>query len=221
MTHTQITRIKALRKSGHSYPEIAQKVGKSKSQVWRYAHEVEVSPENIMPLRYKRGGSHQRSQEGWKEAQQVAQELFGKQDMKKYLFPLACLYWGEGSKSEFNFTNTDPQMIKVFVTCIVRLGILQENLIISIRIFEDMIFRQNEIAQFWADMIDIPVEQVYTFNILPGKKLGKLKYGMCRIRVKTSREMFKLVMCAIEIVKGEIIGHVPIAQWTEPQTPKL
>lgn len=74
----------------------------------------------------------------------------------------------------------------------------------SIRIFEDMSDRQEEIRDFWAKALNLPASQITKFNILSGKKLGKLPYGMCRIRLIKGESTLKLIFSAIEQIKRDL-----------------
>jgi len=118
---------------------------------------------------------------------------------------LGALYWAEGNKKELTFTNTDAGMIRIFVHCLRQLHVQNSDLIISLRIYEDMVPRSDEIIAFWAKTIDVKSSDITRINILAGKKEGKLKYGMCRIRVRKSERIFKVIQSIIEHIKESII----------------
>jgi hypothetical protein len=106
---------------------------------------------------------------------------------------MTALYWGEGGKRDFNFTNSDPVMIKIFVNWLEKiLKINSNDLRVSIRIYEDL--DKEKSLNYWSKIIGIPVNKFASVNILKGKKLGKLEYGLCRIRIKKGGSMLKYLI---------------------------
>jgi len=165
----------------------------------RYISKIVVLPEYRNTLREKQGGSILRSKNDWERARIDASKLILVPSTKERLLVLASLYWGEGTKKELNLLNTDPDLIKVFVRCLNELGISKSELRITIRIFEDI--DRETIINYWTKLIGIPRKSIISVNVLPGKKKGKLQYGMCRVRVTKSARHFKLIMSMIEEIK--------------------
>jgi hypothetical protein len=63
---------------------------------------------------------------------------------------------------------------------------------ISVRIYEDL---DREIClDFWSKVVGIEKEKFVNVNILPGKKQGKLLYGMCRVRVTKGAPLLKEIV---------------------------
>jgi len=92
-------------------------------------------------------------------------------------------------------------MVKVFVNCLLKLGIKKHDLKISIRLYEDL--SRERAVDFWARTIGVHKDQIAHINILPGRKKGKLEYGMCRIRVKKASFYFKIIQSIIELIKAK------------------
>src|SRR3989344_5497463 len=111
LTKSEIEEIKKLRETGHSLPEY--------HEIWKI----------------KRGGSKARSAKLWSEAKVRASELIGPIGFKERLLILSSLYWGEGNKAELNLINSDPNLVRVIVMCLKDLGIQQNELKISLRLF--------------------------------------------------------------------------------------
>lgn len=100
------------------------------------------------------------------------------------------LYWGKGNKKDFILTNSDPNLIRVFVKLALdALGIKKEELQISIRLYEDL--DRRRCLLFWSKVVGIQTHKFQSVHILSGKKIGKLQYGMCRIRVKKGGLLLK------------------------------
>ena len=205
-----------LRQTGHSLPEIKKITGRAKSTVFRYIHPVVVLPEYLSTLKTKQGGSKERSARDWVEASLRAELLFQDPVLREKMVMLACLYWAEGSKKEFNLINGDPALIKVFVLCLKSIGVCGDDLIVSLRLFEDL--DKKESIKFWVEILDLSSEHKIYLNILEGKKIGKLKYGLCRVGVRKGGKYFKLIMSVIDLIKKQY--NATVVQWIEQGTPK-
>ena len=194
-----IKQVQKLRSKGYSILEISKKVGKSKSIISKYTQKVNILPRYQKILKAKQGGSKWKSSLEWKEAQIKSKNLIKNISQKEKLLILASLYWGEGTKSELNIINSDFNMLKIVVSCLKDLGIVDSEIKATIRIYEDLDFKN--VVKFWSKALNLPQECFKNVNILKGKKAGKLKNGMCRIRVEKSSRYFKLIMSLIERIK--------------------
>lgn len=186
----KITLIKQLRSRGWSLPEIHKKVGFGYGTIFRHLKDVQILPKYRKTWLDKRGGSAKRKRRLEIEAYGKARDIVKHLNEKERLLHLAALYWGEGGKTDFNFTNSDPEMIRIFVSGLRNvLNIKQAEIRASIRIYED-INRQSALDH-WSKVTNIPVNEFMNVDVLKGKKLGKLKYGLCRIRIKKGGNMLK------------------------------
>jgi hypothetical protein len=72
------------------------------------------------------------------------------------------LYWGEGTKKGVGvaFSNSDPEMIKVFMRFLREIcGVDSERIHATIHYYEDHTIA--ELVQFWSEVASIPVTQFY------------------------------------------------------------
>lgn len=203
VTKSEINRIKKLRETGHSLPEICRTLKRGSSTVHRFAKDIAILPEYVDILKQKRGGSINRAMESWKIADDDAKALLGKINKRDKLFILATLYWGEGTKRELNIINSDPRLIQVFISCLEEIGVERKDLRITLRIYDDLEIEKAK--KYWAEVCGINVKNILSVNRLKGKKAGKLPYGMCRVRVTKSAKAFKLIMSMVEFIKLQII----------------
>lgn len=208
LSRSEINRIVRLRKTGHSLPEIERALKRNRSTIFRYVHAVQVLPEYRAALKAKQGGSKRRAQAAWKSARESAHTLIHTVTKRDLLLIAAMLYWGEGTKRDFSLSNTDPRLIKVFVRCLETMGIPKNDLRITARIYEDL-DREATIGH-WARIIGISQKRILNVNVLRGKKKGKLRYGMCRIRVRKGGRYLKLFQSIIELIAEK--AKAPIAQ---------
>ncbi len=189
----KIDKIKTLRSQGWSLPEIYREVKVGYGSVSRYIKGVKILPDYEKVWLSKRNGSKTRKEKAEASANQKARMDIRNLGIKDKTLFMAALYWGEGGKKDFNFTNSDPEMIKLFVSGLREIfGITQENIRVSIRIYDDL--DKQECLNYWSKITNIPVGEFVNVDILKGKKVGKLKYGLCRVRIRKGGDMLKYLL---------------------------
>ena len=204
----ELHKIKLLRSQGYSIIEIASKLKRPKTTIFRHIHGVRILPEFLKNWAGKRGGSRKRKvlkeQRSLEEARKLIREL----SYKEKFILLSALYWGEGSKGDFGLSNTDPNLIRVFISCLKDvLNIDKAKLRVSVRIYEDL--DKEKCLNFWSKVTGVQKDNFVNVNILAGKKKGKLEYGMCRVRVLKGGDFLKKIASINKVVTDLI---VPIAQ---------
>lgn len=196
---SEIKKIKNLRETGHSLNEIKNVLNRGYGTIFRYMKDVPILPEYRDIWKAKRGGSKAKSDRDWEEAKFHASCIIGNLGSTEKMLILSCLYWGEGNKTELSLVNSDPSMIRVILVCLKDLGLKNYDLKISLRLFED-IDRKKAIS-FWLKTLLLPKGTITKIDVIKGKKVGKLKYGMCRVRVKKGGKYFKLIMSMIDLIR--------------------
>ena len=142
------------------------------------------------------GGSKERSLRAWKQAKEYASQITSNIDIRK-LFPLllASLYWAEGSKSAFVFTNTDARMIKIFLMVLRDFFYIEEDRFqVLIRINESTSSRTC--VAYWRDITNLPLKNIKT-NINAKQNRTNAQHGICRITLKKGGNMLKLTQSLI------------------------
>lgn len=94
--------------------------------------------------------------------------------------------------------NSDPALVKTFIKCLTSVGISRDRLEISLRIHQEISL--VEAKKFWIAHTGIPEGRLTRVEVIEGKKKGKLRYGMCRVRVRSGIRERLLVQSAIEIL---------------------
>ena len=172
-----IKQIKLLRQKGYSLPEIKKVVNVGHGSVFRYIQGVEILPEYRKIWHSKRGGSFKRMKLAEKKAEEKADEYIVRLSEKEKLIFLSALYWGEGSKGDFGLTNSDPDLIKVFVLGLKEVfKISTDRLRISIRIYRDL--DKDKCLKFWSKITEVPVSKFVSVNVLDGKRMENF-YMVC------------------------------------------
>lgn len=195
----EIEHIKKLRSHGFSISEIQKTINKSRSVISKYIQGVPISSEYLPEWEIKHRNSIHQSQKAWRIAEKEAKRLVKSISKRDKVMVASCLYWGEGTKRELGLSNTDPNLIKTFISGLEAMGLNKNRLRVNVRIYEDI--KGDESIRYWAKIVGIPKSQVLGVNVLHGKKQGKLPYGMCRIRVTKGAEYFKILMSIIKQIQ--------------------
>jgi len=106
------------------------------------------------------------------------------------------LYWGEGTKSGSSvmFSNSDPQMVKLFLKFLREIcGVEESRLRILLHIYDDQ--DENSLKTFWSKVTKIPLCQFSKTYYHSGKK-GTYKktclYGTVSLRY-SDNELLKII----------------------------
>jgi hypothetical protein len=185
-------RIVAERKRGKAIPQIATELILPNSTVWRYAHKVKLSAQQREVLRKSQGGGVKHRLLRVQRAEiDSADSIDRAYSQKIGPLLLAMLYWAEGTKSSFVFTNTDPDMIALFLHILRSdFGIKDERLQIMIRIGET--FSPTKELRYWSDITKVPVRNLRC-NINSRYNRTTVKHGLCRITLSKGAQMLKLM----------------------------
>lgn len=112
---------------------------------------------------------------------------------------ISMLYWGEGFKGRgekshpsFDFANSDPKMIKVFINCLRKLYILDEK---KLRIYLYCYSNQNisKTIDFWSSLTKIPKNQFSKPYIKESNKVDNvMSYGLIHIRYSDKKLLIEI-----------------------------
>src|SRR4051812_37261358 len=114
------------REQGASIKEIARRVGVSVSSVSTWVRDIELTAEQHAALQLRNVAYDRQMSGTWKQAaarraQRLAYQTEGREASRlgEALFVAGCmLYWAEGAKhrNTLRFTNSDPEMVRLFVS---------------------------------------------------------------------------------------------------------
>ena len=185
---------KKLRKSGLSLKEISEKMSISKSTASAWLSPVKLGEKAKRRLRKRRIiGSYNAQQTKKKKRKKLLQQYFvqekidfksTKMDKKLYKMFAALLFWCEGAKTQahIEFINSDPKMIKLFLTLLRNSFSLDEK---KFRVLMHLHGYHNEKMQqdFWSQVTQIPLSQFAKTYWKPNTgKRKRINYPGC-IRV--------------------------------------
>jgi len=220
MKHSLVSKQEAiyLRKLGNSYAEISVKVNVSKSTAYNWTKDIILSSNAKKRLtKLKLRGAQKGAKKSKYKTLKMKKEMVEKGQLalkdisfSKSLLKVLCsfLYWGEGNKSGsyVAFINSDPKMIKVFMSSLRQSFKLDESKFrVLVHIHE--YHHEENICSFWSEVTGISLSQFSKSYLKPHtKKRRKPDYkGSARIRyydVRIVRELQALYnVVAQEVLK--------------------
>jgi transposase-like protein len=222
-----------LRLRGNSYSQIQKKLGEiSKSTLSLWLKNVSLSDKSRAKIEnriYKKATTALIKRN---KAQSHIARKKAKETRKKYsskikrlsfenleLIGLA-LYWAEGYKKPIirngrevsshpiSFTNSDPEMIKIFLRFIREIFQVQENRIrANLRIFKHM--DEESAINFWTKKTSLPKENFSKTFVskhplsTSRRPFNRLPFGVIQIRINDT-QLFHKVMGSIEGIKKQV-----------------
>ncbi len=195
-----------LRKEGRSYGEILKEIPVAKSTLSLWLKSVGLSilqKQRITEKRLeaaRRGGLAKRfyREKITKEIKDEAKAEIGQISKNELWLMGIMLYWAEGSKEKANsvcvqFTNSDPQMIKLFLNWLYKICLFsKEDINCEIYLHENALNRERKVRNYWSEITGISLKQFHPtrwkknkFNT-KRKNIGKDYNGLLRITVKRS-----------------------------------
>jgi hypothetical protein len=198
----KITKLRKLRRNGHSISELMEEFSMPKTTIWHHIHDIELLPEYIKLIKSRQGGSKIRSQNNWIKAEMSAREILNSKK-RFHCSLLAMLYWAEGSKRGFVFTNTEGKMIKFFISILKKyFNINDDKIDLTIRIFSNL--NRKECLKYWSDITGLPKGR-FRIYLNDGGTKGKARYGICRLSVKRGGHLYKLTISIINNILSEVV----------------
>lgn len=182
-----------LRKKGRSYSQIKKLINVSKGTLSGWLADYPLSQEQLNRLDTNREERIEKFRDTWKkknsqklaEKYRIAQKTIGKlSEREKYLAGL-FLYWGEGTKNPkggLSLTNTNPKMIKFFLSWLYQINIPIKRIRILLQIYRDM--NPEVEIKYWQHELGIPVSCFRTpyikkSNIENFQYKGRFGHGTC------------------------------------------
>jgi len=204
----------ALIAEGKSYAQIQEKYDVPKSTLSTWLKNSGKKPDRSKQLAHlclariasakaKRKQKRIRIEEALSIAKETASHVpIDQESVGKAL--LAMLYWAEGGKRDgcMKFTNTDPELILVFIFLLRRHYQIDESRF-RVGLQVHYYHNQNQTREFWSKKLQIPVEQFWKIYLKPrgGKKKDYKRnfYGICNLHYSSSAIQRELIALGQEI----------------------
>jgi transposase-like protein len=192
------------REEGAPIKEIARRVGVAPSSVSVWVRDIELTPAQEQELlrrnpAYNRQLSGTTIQAANRRAERIAYQEAGRRlALQGDAFHVAgcMLYWAEGEKDRnaVRFSNSDPEMVRFFVSFLKKyFDLRDEEIRITCYLFADHVERQQAVERFWLDVAQLPQHSlcksyvnVYS-KYSQKKRINKLPYGTVRVTVTRTR----------------------------------
>lgn len=190
-----IESVKRDRLSGLSIPQLVEKYSIPKTSVWHHVHNIKL-PENVKKeILSRRGGSSKRRLNRIINAEAEATALLSGSG-KELVMAVSMLYWAEGHKKSFVFTNTDVLMLRLYIKFLTELlGVSRDECRILIRTSDPII--PDLAILYWAKALDLP-KSTFKVNHDNIQNRTKTKFGICRIMVVKSNYYHKIMLSVIK-----------------------
>lgn len=198
-----INSLKQDRKNGASIHSLMIKYNMPKTSVWHHIKNIKLSKHHKSILRSNQGGSKIRKKEDLNKASVEARKLLKNVNILNVApVILASLYWGEGNKRSFVFTNTDEKMLQLFLKILKRYwGIDNRRIQLLIRVTDKM--NKGSCIEHWTKVTKIPVKNI-KIDVNSKQNKSKTKYGICRVTIRKGSYGLKLTHAVI----NEIIARM-------------
>ena len=197
-----------LRKRGFSYSEILKQISVAKSTLSDWLKDVGLSKRQKQKLTKKkleaalRGGKARKDNRIsiTKKIYEESKKDIGDISRRELWLMGVMLYWAEGHKekeyrpgSGVQFTNSDPQMIRLFLNWLDKnCGIKASEITFSIYIHENSKNRSELLREYWAGITGFKKDDFLQLYFKKGniktlrKNVGNSYFGVLRVKVKAS-----------------------------------
>jgi hypothetical protein len=173
-----------LRKSGYSIKEVAEKlrIAKSTSSVWLSNIKLNKLAQERLKKR-KILGQYKSTQIAKEKRTRLiesynnnAKGIISKIDVDKNLYLLlgSIMFWAEGGKnlSVLSFTNSDSNMVNLFLKCL-RSSLQLDERKFRIKIHVHEYHNEAKILKYWSEVTKIPLSQFSRSYLKPNTRKRK------------------------------------------------
>jgi len=199
-----------LRRRGLSIKEIAKRIGVSKSTISLWCRDIpltskqkEIIEKNALAAGH-RGRmigarmNHERKEKIVEFYKKDGINVIGKISQRDLFMAGLGLFWGEGVKSEastLGFVNSDPKAILFMYSWFQETFGLRKDDFMP-RIFINHIHRERieDVLKFWANLLELPIEQFGTPVLLKIKNRKRYEnhnsyYGVLNLKIRKSAQL--------------------------------
>jgi transposase-like protein len=222
-------RATALRVDGLSIPEIARELGIARSSAWLLTRDIRPTAGEDSAARRAAAGRAYWREENLRRAlirqraTNDAASRVGELADRELLLLGAVAYWAEGTKAKpwrrrerLSFTNSDPNMIRLFLAWLDLIGVDENRLSFRVHIHESADIEGA--LTYWAGIAGVP-EGAFSKTTVKRHKpvtnrhnVGDAYRGCLVIQVRRSADEYRLV-------EGLCVGIVCSLERHGPRTP--
>ena len=202
-----------LRAEGWTMPDIALKLGVSRSSVSLWTRDVPFTAGPRRFVRPRQPNALERRKAGEiAEMLEEGRQRIGQLSDRDLLVAGTALYAGEGAKTDRQvlFANSDPRMIVGFMTWLRRcIGVEQSRLRVRLYLHEGLDLATA--TQYWSDLTGIPIHQFeapYRAVPDPSIRTAKHVFGCASVRYSCSRTHRRIMGLVHALLGSEALSGV-------------
>lgn len=198
-----------LRKRGWSYNLIHKKLGVPRSTlsnwlsgvVWSQTIRKDLTQKAFLKVYPQLQAMNQARIAKWEEwreaARKEAKRDFISLSKNKLFVTGVVIYWGEGDRNPKNpvrVSNTDAQMLKIFVSFLKTICGLPGNKIKAhLTLYPDL--NEAVCKKYWSSSIGVDISLFNKTQVIQGRhKTKRLEYGICAVEVASRQLKEKLLV---------------------------
>ncbi|WP_405894310.1 hypothetical protein OG272_20270 [Streptomyces sp. NBC_00104] len=197
-----------LRRQGWTYNQIQAELGCSKSSVSLWVRDLPTPEPRRTPeeqqARMNAGLTRLRAEQdrARQTVKQAAAAAIGELSDRELFLVGVGLYWAEGSKDKpyrrtevLQFINSDPNMIRLFLSWLTLLGVTRDRLTLRVSIHESADVEAAE--RYWADVVGVDVSAFSRATLKRHnprtirKNTGETYHGCLVIYVRQSADLYR------------------------------
>jgi len=210
----EFAQARRLRVQGTPIREIARLLGVSQSSVSLWTSDVELTAEQRRSLRVRAAQRRgMASSENWRRRRLAYQDAGRTKARERDPLHMAgcMLYWAEGAKDRNSivFANGDPAMLEFFSLFLREIfGLTSEDFTFNLNVYTNNGLTIDEIELYWMHQIGLSrrCARKHMVNYYPtsssGRRIKKLPYGVCTLKVKNSTRLVQHIYGAIQEYSG-------------------
>ena len=148
-----------------------EKYSLPKTTIWHHVHKINIPDGLKNRILSMQGGSTKRKLKRIHDATERASTILQSKE-RELVVAVAMLYWAEGHKNSFVFTNTDVEMLKLYVYFLNNiLGVSRNDYRALIRMSDPII--PSRALNYWSKELNLPISASvsYTHLTLPTSDL--------------------------------------------------
>lgn len=204
-----------MRLKGASYSQIRASLSVGKGTLSEWLRGYPLSENRIRELRGRnpkriesfRNTMARKREVKLKKAYEEAKLSIRKLSKRDLFIAGLFLYWGEGDKNgnTFSVSNTDPNMMRLFMKWSRALGIREDKFRVVLHIYSDM--DEDKERNFWSDVLKIPIKNFRKTYVKDSTLTGLtykngFKHGTCMVRVY-DKKLVSFILMGIKYI-GDI-----------------
>lgn len=208
----------SLRKKGYSYNKIKEELGVGKSTLSSWLKDYPLSKDRIKELTSKSSQRiekyintmNKKREDRFSDIFNVIKSDIGNISERELFVAGFFIYWAEGGKTNPNaatFTNTDFNLIQVYIKWLDLLKIEKRNIRVKLHLYKDMDI--NKEISFWSRKLQVKKDNflkpyIKNSNISDISYISNFKHGTCNV-ILYDTKLISYILMGIKFI-GNVVS---------------